>query len=212
MPPVRSSNCADAQGIPFLLTRRFDRRPGCRRPAPGRRWGRRRRGSPGSAVSTWAASRCATPLSGWPDTYRPSISRSSASLCLSSHSSSGTLMVNTASVGACRRRRTGRTGPSPRPSWCRAPSRRRRCAPGTGPCADGPSESNAPALISDSVTFLLQAADVDLVEVVGEVGELALVGARIDQRRNDVGADVAHRAEPEADVRRPPRRSSGRTR
>ena len=62
------------------------------------------------------------------------------------------------------------------------------------------SESNAPALISDSVTFLLQAADVDLVEVVGEVGELALVGAGIDQRGNDIGADVAHRAQPEADV------------
>ncbi len=48
--------------------------------------------------------------------------------------------------------------------------------------------------------LLVAGGDVDLVQVVGEVGVLALVGARIDQRGNDVRADVAHRAEPEADV------------
>jgi len=55
-------------------------------------------------------------------------------------------------------------------------------------------------LINDSVTFLLHAAMSDLVEVIGEVGELALLGPGIQQRGNDIGADVAHRAQPIADV------------
>src|SRR5690625_6188875 len=48
--------------------------------------------------------------------------------------------------------------------------------------------------------LLVAGGDVDLVQVVGEVGELALVGAAGDQRGHHVGADVAHRAQPVADV------------
>ena len=67
IPPVRSSNCAEAQGIPFLFTRRFTPT----RMPPTRTWvslGTSPLRMAGIWVSTWLASRWATPLSGWPDT------------------------------------------------------------------------------------------------------------------------------------------------
>ena len=48
---------------------------------------------------------------------------------------------------------------------------------------------------------LLGAGDrVDLVEIVGEIGVGGFLLARRDDRRDDVGADIADRTEPEADV------------
>ena len=48
--------------------------------------------------------------------------------------------------------------------------------------------------------LLVARTDVDLVEVVGEVGVAALGGAAGDQRADDIGADVADRTETEPDV------------
>ncbi|COZ41677.1 Uncharacterised protein [Mycobacterium tuberculosis] len=113
----------------------------------------------GIAVSTWAASKCATPLRGCPETYSPSISRSRASLCLSSHSSSGTLMVNTGSAVPVPSSLLPKRSNCPSASAFLVPSTESTASLCTRkrPLRACPSESNAPALISDSVTFLLHA-------------------------------------------------------
>ncbi|CKO51440.1 Uncharacterised protein [Mycobacterium tuberculosis] len=48
--------------------------------------------------------------------------------------------------------------------------------------------------------LLVARRDVDLVQVVRKVGELALVVAGLEQRAHDISANVAHRAQPVADV------------
>ena len=62
-----------------------------------------------------------------------------------------------------------------------------------------PSESNAPALISDSIGPLVEHRRVDAVAEVVEVGERTALLARRDDLRDHALADVAHRRQAEAD-------------
>jgi hypothetical protein len=81
------------------------------------------------------------------------------------------------------------TADSTAPSWI-STSARRVC----------PSESNAPALTSDSTVRLFATWIGDLLQEVVERLEPALRLARRADRVDHVEADVAHRAEPEPDV------------
>ena len=211
MPPVRSSNWADAQGIPFLLTRRLT---DARMP-PTRTWASLAT-SPsrmaGIWVSTWAVSRCATPLSGCPDTYRPSISRSSASLCLSSHSSSGTLMLNTESVRG-RHCAAEQVELAHRLGLLGAQHRIDRVGVHQEQALAGVTQRVEGARLDQRLGDLLVAGrDVDLVQVVREVGELALArcGCRSASRRRWRRRCAPRPAR--TGCRGPPRRSSPATR
>ena len=110
-------------------------------------------------VSTCASRASSNPSSGWPDTYSPSMSRSNASWCFRSHVSSGTEMLNTFSA-------TSLSPPSAenRSNWPLSMAFFGPIAASTAssktimsPLREYPMESNAPALIRDSVTRLLQA-------------------------------------------------------
>ena len=109
-------------------------------------------------TSAAAASTCSSPDSGWSDTYRPSISRSNASRCFLSQSGrSGTTTAKPCAPSSPPIRSANRS------NW---PSASLRFTPMTESTACSctsssarrawPSESNAPALMSDSMVRLLQ--------------------------------------------------------
>ena len=117
-----------------------------------------------SAAIEWSAalaSTCSRPNSGWSETYRPSISRSKASLSALSHSDS---MIGgvTASPAAA-----GSSSPNMEPNRLNCPTASLRftsrnesiasACTASSPLRVCPIESNAPALISDSMVFLLHA-------------------------------------------------------
>ena len=114
----------------------------------------------GIAVSTCAASRCATPLSGWPDTYRPEHLALEGQLVLVvpflvGHLDGERRLAGGAIVGATAEQvelsdRLGLLGAQHRVDGVGVHQEQALAG-----CS---SESKAPALIRDSVTFLLQAA------------------------------------------------------
>ena len=69
----------------------------------------------------------------------------------------------------------------------------------TRPLRGWPSESNAPALASDSIVRLFSTRRVDAVAEVVEVGERPALLAGGDDQRDDALADVADRRQAEAD-------------
>ncbi len=110
-------------------------------------------------VSAARASTCSSPDSGWSDTYRPSISRSKASRCFLSQSGrSGTSTANVIAASS-----SAPPKPAKRSNWPSASLRftemteSTACSCTTSRARRGwPSESNAPALMSDSMVRLLQ--------------------------------------------------------
>src|SRR5579875_2650366 len=159
--PSRSSRVAAAQGLPCLVTLRCtpDRMPPIVTTWPSRSLPPSRAGSSAASSSSTteqsarAARACSMPRSGWSDTYRPSISRSKPSSVRLSHSPSGTGTSNVAALSS---------SPPNRESWPIASFRLTSITESmacswiiSSPRRGLPSESNAPALISDSTTRLL---------------------------------------------------------
>ncbi len=128
----------------------------------------------------WRAGRAGAsrPASGWSLTYRPSISRSAASFSRLGHSGRSGI-ASTACSGSSHRlsksnptcpfasARLSLTARSTAPSWISMSARR-----------VDPSESNAPALISDSTVRLFAACSGHLAQEVVEAREGALLLAR----------------------------------
>ncbi len=107
------------------------------------------------------SSTCSMPNSGWSDTYSPSISRSNASRSDLSHSISGIGGVTTRPAPCCS------SSPNMEPNRSNWPTASLRftsrnesiasACTASSPLRVCPIESKAPALISDSMVFLLQA-------------------------------------------------------
>ena len=157
----------------------------------------------GICVSTWAVSRCATPLSGWPDTYRPEHLAFQAEFVLVVPFVVGHL------DGEHRVCRVGPplTGPAEQVELAHrlgllgAEHRIHGVGVHQEQPLAGMLERVERARLDQRLGDLLVAGrHVDLVEVVREVGESALAASGLDQGADDVGTDVADRAEPEADV------------
>ena len=146
------------------------------------------RASSANGQSTWRRSARSAPSSGWSLTYRPSISFSNASRCAFGYSSlpgsarcssnpkstpAALASANRLMIPASRSRRRASV------ALDRSARARRRA-----PLRGWPSESNAPALASDSTVRLFSAAGVDAVAEVVEVGERpALVAGRARSAR-----------------------------